>query len=229
MPTISPQKQPAVDNRACFLAHVGAVATLVLVSLPAANASTIQPVPSAPHALPSQQDAQQLFQQQLWSNATSGVQGAHKPVPPPKAAAQPAATQLRVQQLVQLQSSLGLPLQGLAETLNISRPQLYKWLDANNDVNMQSSSRLRLNQILELAQYWDQQSPKPLNAWLKQSHQAATLLGLLKADTLLMDDIRGYMQQAASELAQAPRSASQKMRDAGFTRRISAWAQSDDA
>ena len=59
--------------------------------------------------------------------------------------------QLRVDRLAFIQGAFGFSIQMLAEVLNISRAQIYKWLDMGNDVTLQDANLERINDIEQLS------------------------------------------------------------------------------
>ena len=120
-----------------------------------------------------------------------------------------------------IQAAFGVSIQMLAEILNVSRPQLYKWLDPAKDIALQDASRSRLDSVKELADYWGGLTQQPLGPWLKEGGEAAPLLALLCEDPLPVDAIRREMAAQSNRVSEAQKSHSERLRDAGFRRRPS--------
>ena len=136
--------------------------------------------------------------------------------------AEHAQAALRVERLTEIQTNLGLSMQMLAEVLRISRPQLYKWFDAENSISLQKNSVLRLDEVEQLARKWRALSAAPLKSWVRERIDGGrSLFDLLTAEPLQTVEIEQAFSQIAARIAQAPKSRSARLREAGFTRRAS--------
>lgn len=133
-----------------------------------------------------------------------------------------AAARWRVERLSTLQASFGFTIQDLAVVLGITRPQLYKWLDAANDIKLQEASRARLATIEHLAKEWSARTKVPLNAVSKEPLAAGgTVFALMSADEIDNGAVGRSFDELMTTLGEKPKSRSQRLRDAGFTRRPS--------
>src|SRR3989344_1479097 len=132
-------------------------------------------------------------------------------------AAEHAQAARRVERLTEIQAKLGLSMQMLAEVLRISRPQLYKWFDVENSISLQKNSIRRLNEVEQLAQKWSAISAAPLKSWARERIDGGrSLLDLLTAEPLPTAEIEHAFLQIAARIAQAPKSRSARLREAGF-------------
>lgn len=229
---IAPQSRAQLDGYAALFA--GAVSSIVaIVSAPAI--ALIRPS-SEQNAGTWQASA---WQRQLprewhrpeastpWTTATaSGHRSTEEQKPLPKVVLR-SASELRTERLAAIQSSLGLPVQELAKLLNISRPQLYKWLDASNPLQLQSASRQRLDLAEDLAEHWRGISSRPLWPLLRNGHES--LLAELTAEQPDASTIKNRLAELGERLAHAPKSRSQLLREAGFAIRPSARSLPSDA
>lgn len=133
-----------------------------------------------------------------------------------------ASARLRVQRLAAIQSILGLSTSDFAQALGLSRPGLYKWLDASNDVKLQGASRERLAAIERISQKWLERSTAPLSTVAHEPiADGRTVLSLLVGEHLDETMIIGAYDELLDKLAGRPKSRSRKMADAGFKRRRS--------
>lgn len=140
-----------------------------------------------------------------------------------------AAGTLRVERLAHIQAALGLPMQALADVLRVSRPGLYKWLDASKQITLQEASRQRIAAIERLAKLWRERSTAPLNSIAHEPlARGRTVLELLTGEALDEVDIIDAFDEAAARLQGKPKSLSQRMAEVGFTRRPSHRSISDD-
>lgn len=140
-----------------------------------------------------------------------------------------AAAKLRVERLARIQAALGLPTHAFAEVLRVSRPGLYKWLDASKGIALQEASRQRLAAVERLAKLWRERSNAPLNSVAHEPLEGGrTVLELLTADVLDEVAVFRAFDEAAAKLQGKPKSLSQRMAEAGFTRRPSHRSISDD-
>lgn len=157
----------------------------------------------------------------LFANATSGTPSSVViPFTPPKFQGHHTPEARRVARLTEIQASLGLSMQTLAEVLQISRPQLYKWFDVGQAIRLQEESATRLNAVVQLAQAWRGRSMAPLGPWLhEQAKGGRSLLDLLTSKDLQLAEIERTFDGITGRFGQAPKSRSQRMREAGFSRR----------
>jgi hypothetical protein len=135
----------------------------------------------------------------------------------------PAA--LRVERLSAIQAALALPWQELAEVLRISRPNLYKWLDASKDITVQADNRQRLAAIERVSKLWREQTGAPLSAVIHEPLASGlTALQMLKADEIDEAALGRAFKELVGRLHQRPKTRSQRRAEAGFKRRPSARA-----
>lgn len=140
-----------------------------------------------------------------------------------------AAARLRVERLTALQAAFGFTIQDLAAVLGITRPQLYKWLDASNEVKLQEASRARLATVERIAKEWESRSNAPLSAISKEPlSTGASVFAMLSAEAINEADINSGFDELVNKLLEKPKSRSQRLRDAGFTRRSSARSLPSD-
>jgi hypothetical protein len=139
------------------------------------------------------------------------------------------AARLRVDRLAAIQASFGLPTLAMADVLGISRQQLYKWLDVSKDIDPQGSSRARFAAVERLARAWRDRSVAPLT---KVAHvplaSGQTLMEILKAAVIDEAVVLAAFDEMAAKLQSLPKSLSQKMAEAGFTRRPSRRSVPED-
>lgn len=140
-----------------------------------------------------------------------------------------AAARWRVERLSALQATFGFTIQDLAAVLGITRPQLYKWLDAANDIKLQEASRARLATVERIAKEWASRSKAPLSSVSKEPLLAGgTAFGLMSADVIDAAAVIGALDELIAKLHEQPKSRSQRLREAGFTRRPSVRALPSD-
>lgn len=165
-----------------------------------------------------------------WAESTrkafleAATKAAAKSATPQAAAAQDlqAEAQRRVQRLVAIQAALGLTMQDLATALNLSRPQLYKWLDASQDVRLQEAKRQRLDTIERVAQAWQARSAAPLRAVAHEPlANGHTVFELLAADAIDEVAVNAALGELTAKLQAQPKTRSQLLAEAGFKRRPS--------
>lgn len=129
---------------------------------------------------------------------------------------------LRVERLSTLQAAFGFTIQDLAAVLGITRPQLYKWMDAANDIKLQEASRARLATVERIAKEWAARSSAPLSSVAKEPLAAgASVFALLSADVIDDVGVIAAFDELVGKLQERPKSRSQRLREAGFTRRLS--------
>lgn len=135
----------------------------------------------------------------------------------------------RVERLSELQATFGFTIQDLAAVLGITRPQLYKWLDAANDIKLQEASRARLAAAQRIAKEWASRSKTPLSAVSKEPLEAGgTVFDMLAAEAINEKLVLGAFNQLMAKIEQKPQSHGQRLREAGFTRRQSARSLPSD-
>lgn len=146
--------------------------------------------------------------------------------PAPEARPAPsAAARFRVERLSAIQAVLGLSTLDFAQVLGLSRPGLYKWLDASKDVKLQEASRERLVVVERIAKQWRERSTVPLGSVATEPlTNGHTALEMMAADSINESAIVGSFEELVNKLEGKPKSRSQKLADAGFTRRRSARA-----
>lgn len=133
-----------------------------------------------------------------------------------------AAARWRVERLSSLQAAFGFTIQDLAAVLSITRPQLYKWLDAANDLKLQEASRARLSAVERIAKEWVARSTTPLGTVAKEPLAAGgTVFALLSADAINDVAVIEAFDELVGKLQERPKSRSQRLREVGFTRRPS--------
>lgn len=134
----------------------------------------------------------------------------------------PTAAKLRVERISEIQAALGVPMQTLACILKISRPCLYKWIDAEQSIALHPDNRERLATIERLVAEWRKQSRAPLSVVaqepLKSGH---TIIDLLTQETISQKAVLAAFEHLADKLKSKPKSLSQRMAEKGFTRRPS--------
>lgn len=133
-----------------------------------------------------------------------------------------AAARLRVERLSSLQAAFGFTIQDLATVLGITRPQLYKWLDAANDIKLQETSRARLLKVERIAKEWSSRSNAPLSSVSKEPLTAGgSVFALMSIDVIDDDVVISMFDELMDKLHERPKSRSQRLREAGFARRPS--------
>jgi transcriptional regulator with XRE-family HTH domain len=140
-----------------------------------------------------------------------------------------ASGALRVERLAAIQAGLGVSMQVLAEMLGVSRPALYKWLDATKLIALQEASRSRLSKIERLSMDWRAISKVPLAAVVHEPlGTGANLYSLLTATTIDEASIESAFEELSDRLRARTKSPSQRLKEAGFTRRPMRRSISDD-
>ena len=124
--------------------------------------------------------------------------------------------------LAAIQAALGFTTQDLAAVLGLSRPQLYRWLDAADDVRMQDAKRQRLAAVERVAKAWQERSPAPLRSVAYEPlANGSTLFALLSSDAIDEAALRAAFDELNAKLQAQPKTLSQRLADAGFKRRPS--------
>ena len=133
-----------------------------------------------------------------------------------------AAARLRVDRLSSMQASLGFTIQDLAVVLGITRPQLYKWLDATNEIRLQEASSARLALVERIAKEWSSRSNAPLGPLSKEPLKSGTnVFAMLTTEAISEAAVIAAFDELRAKLYEKPKSRSQLLREAGFTRRPS--------
>jgi hypothetical protein len=152
-----------------------------------------------------------------------------KPAEPDVEPAPSAAARLRVDRLAAIQASFGLPTLAMAEVLGVSRQHLYHWLDASKDITLQESSHARFDTVERLARAWRDRSvaslPKVAHVPLAGGR---TLMEILKSAVIDEVVVLAAFDEIAAKLQVLPKSLSQKMAEAGFTRHSSRQSVPED-
>ena len=106
--------------------------------------------------------------------------------------------------------------------LGLSRPQLYRWLDAADDVRMQDAKRQRLAAVERVAKAWQDRSSAPLRSVAHEPlANGSTPFALLSADAIDEAALRAAFDELTAKLQAQPKTLSQRLADAGFKRRPS--------
>ena len=155
-----------------------------------------------------------------WAEMTKELLQRHEPNLKPMPS---AAARVRVDRLTQIQTAFGLPVLVLAEILGITRQGLYKWLDATKEITLQESSRQRLAIIERLAKLWAERTKAPLSSVAHEPVEGErTVLQILTDAELDEVSITNIFDKLIEKLQGKTKSLSQRMADAGFSRRPSA-------
>jgi hypothetical protein len=159
----------------------------------------------------------------LWSEWDETTQTALRHSLPAAKPAPSAAARLRVERLAAIQAVLGLSTSDLARALGLSRPGLYKWLDASSDVKLQGASQDRLAVVERISKQWRERSTAPLSSIAHEPlEDGRTALSMMVADQVDEAAVVGAFDALLARLASKPKTRSQKLADAGFKRRPSA-------
>ncbi len=194
-------------------------ATLVMHAKASYAIDAVKRVGNVVRVAPRPTDPNAFAIDELFANATGGESRKVVPIQPRLAAVAAAQAAARVARLTEIQVALGTTLQALAEILRISRPQLYRWIDPNQIVRLQAESAARLERIEQLARRWSARSSSPLGGWLRERvGRERTLLDLLTAANLNIEEIDRVFEAIAQRVQNAPKSRAQRLREAGFTR-----------
>ncbi len=169
------------------------------------------------------------FDADTWSRWSEASKAALQKATTAAKAAPSAAARLRVERLAAIQAALGLSTSDLAQALGLSRPGLYKWLDASSDVKLQGASRDRLAVIERIAKQWRERSTAPLSSVAHEPlADGRAVLSMMVADQVDEADVVGAYDELLAKLAGKPKSRSQKLAEAGFKRRPSARSLPSD-
>lgn len=169
------------------------------------------------------------FDADSWSRWSKASKEAFQKAAATAKATPSAAARLRVERLATLQAALGLSTSNLAQALGLSRPGLYKWLDASSDVKLQGASRERLAAVERIAKQWRERTTAPLSSVSNEPlADGRTVLTMLVADQFDEAAVVGAFDELLAKLAGKPKTRSQKLADAGFKRRPSAKSLASD-
>jgi DNA-binding transcriptional regulator YiaG len=169
------------------------------------------------------------FDADSWSRWSKASKEAFQEAAAAAKAAPSAAARLRVERLAALQAALGLSTSNLAQALGLSRPGLYKWLDASSDVKLQGASRERLAAVERIAKQWRERSTAPLSSVSNEPlADGRTVLAMMVADQFDEAAVVGAFDELLAKLAAKPKTRSQKLAEAGFKRRPSAKSLPSD-
>lgn len=140
-----------------------------------------------------------------------------------------AAARQRVKRLAAIQAALGLSTADLAQVLHLSRPGLYKWLDASNDLRLQEAKRERLAKVERIANRWRERSVRPLGSFAHEPLAGGgTALAMMSAEDIDEIAVLGALDELVAKAAGKPKSRSQKLTEAGFRRRPSSRSLPSD-
>ena len=169
------------------------------------------------------------FDADSWSRWSKASKEAFQKAAAAAKAAPSAAARLRVERLAALQAALGLSTSNLAQALGLSRPGLYKWLDASSDVKLQGASRERLAAVERIAKQWRERTTAPLSSVSNEPlADGRTILTMIVADQFDEAAVAGAFDELLAKLAGKPKTRSQKLAEAGFNRRPSAKSLASD-
>jgi transcriptional regulator with XRE-family HTH domain len=204
------------------IVDVGAVGQHLAASLTAGTKVIVQCTSSSTTAPELSVDMNEYQPASSWSRwaceAKKALQKAAANVPRPTT----AAARRRVERLSSLQAAFGFTIQDLAAVLGITRPQLYKWLDGASDIKLQEASRTRLAAVERMAKEWMSRSTAPLSSVSKEPLKTGgTVFELLSAAVISEAAVVSALDELVGKLQEQPKTSSQRLRDAGFTRRPS--------
>jgi transposase-like protein len=133
-----------------------------------------------------------------------------------------AAARFREERLAVVQAAFGFTTQDLASVLGISRQQLYKWLDSANDIQLQEASRVRLSTVECIAREWTLRSKVPLSSVSRELLiGGSTIFAMMSADVIDEAVVVSSFDELVAKIQAKPKTRSQHLREAGFTRRAS--------
>jgi hypothetical protein len=135
----------------------------------------------------------------------------------------------RPERLVALHAAFGFTVQDLAAVLGITGQQLYKWLDDANEVELHEATYSRLAAVERIAQEWTSRSAAPLRSVSRETlANDVTVLAMLTADAIDEAEVVAVFDQLVANLPAKPKTRSQRLSEAGFTRRASARSLPSD-
>jgi hypothetical protein len=129
---------------------------------------------------------------------------------------------IRASKLAEIQGAFGLTTQALAAVLNVSRAQLYKWLNPDNETALQEANVRRISTVLQLAQRWAELTPLPLSAVAHEPlPEGKSIMTLLSAAEIDLEQVATAMNVLARSAERREMSPTERMVDAGYARRPS--------
>lgn len=135
----------------------------------------------------------------------------------------------RVGRLNAIQAVLGFSMAELASALRVSRQALYNWLDASKELKLHESSRSRLDVVERIAEMWRELSNAPLSSVSNETlSTGSTALGMLGAEVIDEPALAHVLVELKAKLMNRPKSRSQKLAEAGFSRRPSSRSLPSD-
>jgi len=135
----------------------------------------------------------------------------------------------RVNALNEIQAAFGLAIRDLAKILNLSPPQIYRWLDPSDQVRLSAKSLNRLEEIGSLAKTWKVQSKTPLGSASKDPGSfVREAIALMSQEKIDPSKIKKTLVRQAEYLKDRPRTLSSKLRDRGIAPRSRAQFRDDD-
>lgn len=221
LPTVVYQGgQPHLLNASVFgVGGAGSVIAKVLTAGTKAFLSVYSWPTTSPELL---MDLDELHAENSWSRWAGKTKEAFQKAVSKERRPLTAAARFRVERLTVLQAAFGFTTQDLAAILGISRQQLYKWLDAASDVQLQEASRTRLSTVERIAEKWTSRSMAPLSSVSREALAGgSTVFTMLSADIIDEAVIVIAFNELVGKLQTKPKSRSQRLREAGFTRRVS--------
>jgi transcriptional regulator with XRE-family HTH domain len=167
-------------------------------------------------------EADDLQAEDIWSRWAGQAKEALQKAALKERCPSTASARFRVERLAALQAAFGFTTQDLATVLGVSRQQLYNWLDAANDVRLQEASLARLSAVERIAKEWTSRSRAPLSSVSREVLAGgSTVFTMLSADVIDEAAIAIAFDELLNKLQAKPKTRSQRLREAGFTRRVS--------
>jgi hypothetical protein len=126
----------------------------------------------------------------------------------------------RSERLALIQAAFGFPMQTLARVLQVSRAQLYKWIDPQKEIQLHEESRTRLLAIEALANLWVSLSKTPLDKLAREPlPKGADVLRLLSKRQLDEEAVANAFRGLVESAVVRPKTITQQMSEHGFARR----------
>ncbi len=167
-------------------------------------------------------DPDELQAENVWSRWAGQAKEALHKVGLKERRPSTAAARFRVERLAALQGALGFTTQDLALVLGISRQQLYKWFDTANDIQLQEASRVRLSTVERIAREWTLRSKVPISTVSRELLiGGGTIFAMMSADVIDEAVVVRSFDALVAKIQGKPKTRSQHLREAGFTRRTS--------
>jgi hypothetical protein len=133
------------------------------------------------------------------------------------------------QRLAAIQRVLGLSMRDFALVLGLSRQDLFACLDASREFMLPDAIWTRLAAVERIAMQWRERSTAPMGSVMTEALGCGrTAHSLMVAEAIDEAAIVGALDELATKLQGKAKSRSQKLADAGFTRRPSARALPTD-